>query len=333
MQTCSAERVRVGIAGAGLMGNVHAGVFALDSRAVITTVIDPEPSARAALAEQHRCRAFESLDAALAAGETDLLVVATPPSTHASLAAAAFAAGVSVLVEKPLCLDVEEARLMARAQSGQSLFVAENLWFAPSWRAGLKQASALGPVTSLKATFRTSGPHRPWLWTINEGGLVFDLGTHCIAMACLLFSQERPRVCRVSGSKSTGHLLDEIHLALEFGEHVAECELSWREAGGEICSFEMQAGRGRIVVSLAPEAWARSFSSMHRSTHDAEARFDGTDWITFGGYQQQASAVLDAMTGLAAYPIPAAAGVDIIKVASHARNALERDAGANVEST
>lgn len=332
MQTCSAERVRVGIAGAGLMGGVHAGVFALDSRAVITTVIDPEPSARAALAEQHQCTAFESLDAALAAGAMDLLVVATPPSTHASLAAAAFAAGVPVLLEKPLCLHVKEARLMARAQSGQSLFVAENLWFASAWRAGLEQASALGPVTSLKATFRTPGPHRPWLWTIDEGGLVFDLGSHCIAMACLLFGPARPHVRRVTGSKSPRRLLDEIHLVLEFGGHVAECELSWREEEGEVCCFEMQAGRGRVVVSLAPETWARSFSSMDRSTHDAEARFDGGDWITLGGYPQQASAVLDAMTGLAAYPIPVAAGVDIIEVASHARNALERDAAVTAES-
>lgn len=327
----SAERVRVGIVGAGLMGSVHASVFALDSRAVITTIIDPEPSARAALAAQHQCTAYGSLKPALAAGETDLLVVATPPSTHASLAAAALSVGVSVLVEKPVCLDVEEARLIAQARCGQSLFVAENLWFASSWRAGLEQARALGPVTSLKGTFRTPGPHRPWLWTLDEGGLIFDLGSHCLAIACLLFGPVRPRVLRVTGRKSTGVVWDEIHLVLEFGEHVAEFELSWREAEGEVCRFEMQAGPGRVVVSLAPEVWTRSFSSG-RKTHDAEARFDGADWIALGGYPQQACAVIDAMMGVAVYPIPAATGIQIIELASQARIALEADGTTIVET-
>ena len=60
-------------------------------------------------------RSFTSLSAALALPNADVVVIATPPDSHASLAEEAIAAGRHVLVEKPFTLDSDEAARLVEA--------------------------------------------------------------------------------------------------------------------------------------------------------------------------------------------------------------------------
>jgi predicted dehydrogenase len=307
MQPPSADRVRVGIVGAGLMGGVHARVFSSDPRAQVVAIVDSDSAAREDLSKRFLCPAFASLAEALSLSNVQLLVVATPPSTHAKLVRQAFDAGVCAFVEKPLCLDIEEARwLIPTSPLEPELYMAENIWFARSWVAGLKQLAGAGPATYFKAVFRTPGPHRPWLWTATEGGLLFDLGSHCIALASLLFKGHMPALAHVSGRLSSLGIFDEIGLQLRYGQAVADCELSWGNASGEVCQFEVHAGGKRVVISLTDEQ-------------------DGTeaDWVVLGGYAEQATAVIDAMLDRAPYPISTSIGVSTIGVAALAKARLE----------
>lgn len=58
-----------------------------------------------------------SLDDVLS--EVDAVYVATPPASHASLVTTAFEAGKAVFCEKPLAVDLAEARAMAAAAKGR----------------------------------------------------------------------------------------------------------------------------------------------------------------------------------------------------------------------
>lgn len=51
MRLRSAERVRLGIVGAGLMGGVHARVFSADPRAQVVAIIDSDAVVREARAD------------------------------------------------------------------------------------------------------------------------------------------------------------------------------------------------------------------------------------------------------------------------------------------
>lgn len=70
---------------------------------------------------------------AIAAGDLDLIAIATRHDSHAELAAQALAAGIAVYVEKPLTLDHEglAAVRAAQAASGAPLFVGFNRRYAP----------------------------------------------------------------------------------------------------------------------------------------------------------------------------------------------------------
>jgi len=102
--------LRVGIAGAGFIGTVHARAARL-ARARLVGVADSslehsEASARRLGAD----RAFESAEALVESPDIDVVHVCTPNHLHLPLAEAALMAGKHVICEKPLALDVAGAK-------------------------------------------------------------------------------------------------------------------------------------------------------------------------------------------------------------------------------
>jgi len=112
------ERIRVGLFGAGLIGQaVHAPHLADDhERFDFVVVADPSKTVRDSVAARHRVpNAVATLEEALALG-LDAVVIAVPDGAHRDAAVTALEAGVNVLIEKPLaetvadCEDVLAAR-------------------------------------------------------------------------------------------------------------------------------------------------------------------------------------------------------------------------------
>src|SRR4051794_18168565 len=101
-----ADELRVGIAGAGFIGTVHARAARI-ARARLVGVAESslehaEISARRLGAD----RAFASGEALVESPEVDVVHVCTPNHLHLPLAEAALAAGKHVICEKPLAVDV-----------------------------------------------------------------------------------------------------------------------------------------------------------------------------------------------------------------------------------
>ncbi|GAB4532593.1 MAG: Gfo/Idh/MocA family oxidoreductase [Amphiplicatus sp.] len=126
--------IRAGVAGAGVFGGYHAQKYAALDGVRLTAVYDIDASRARALARRLGAEPFDDYAAFLAA--VDVLTVAAPASAHYDLARQALIAGKSVLVEKPLALDLAHAdELIALAarrgltlQVGhQERFVAEAL--------------------------------------------------------------------------------------------------------------------------------------------------------------------------------------------------------------
>ena len=115
--------VRYGVIGTGMMGCEHiANIAALDGAAV-TAICDPhEPSlakARhaAATASNGTVSPAEFSDdrALIDSGLCDAVVIATPNHRHVTPLLDAMAAGLHVLVEKPLCTTLDDCRVVVEA--------------------------------------------------------------------------------------------------------------------------------------------------------------------------------------------------------------------------
>ncbi len=111
------RRLRICIVGCGRAFQFfHSPALARSRRWELAAACDPDPD-RLELA-QHRhpdVRCFASLDDVPADLSLDAALIATPPSSHATLAREAMARGLAVLVEKPMALGADEARRLASA--------------------------------------------------------------------------------------------------------------------------------------------------------------------------------------------------------------------------
>lgn len=93
--------------GAGHMGRYHAEKFAARSDCRLVAVADVERDRAEALATKVGCPAYTDYRAALAGA--DAAVVSVPTERHHEVAAACLEAGLHVLVEKPLAVDLAQS--------------------------------------------------------------------------------------------------------------------------------------------------------------------------------------------------------------------------------
>jgi len=124
--------LRAAVVGVGHLGRHHARILASAAGAALVAVVDVnEPRARE-VASATGARAFT--DVRDLAGLVDLVSIATPTETHASLACELLRQGVPVLVEKPLARSVAEADriVQASAASGAPLAVGHTERFNPA---------------------------------------------------------------------------------------------------------------------------------------------------------------------------------------------------------
>ncbi|MEM7498640.1 MAG: Gfo/Idh/MocA family oxidoreductase [Pseudomonadota bacterium] len=105
--------VRLAVAGAGLVGRRHAQAIPA-AGALLAGIADPSTEAQA-FAATLGVPWHSSLEALLAAGGVDGVILATPNALHEEGAIACVSAGVAVLVEKPIAATAAQGRRMVAA--------------------------------------------------------------------------------------------------------------------------------------------------------------------------------------------------------------------------
>ncbi len=161
------------------------------------------------VAERFNSQGFLSVEEALDV-RPDVLFVCTSPFSHAEIAEEAMHSGVHVFVEKPMAIDVQQAKgLVDSAQeSGVLLGVSHNLLFSRSVRAALDriESGELGEIRHLIAVQASSAARRlPHWYPDLPGGLFFDEAPHMIYLLERFaggLSLEHARVTRTDPSGS-----------------------------------------------------------------------------------------------------------------------------------
>jgi predicted dehydrogenase len=145
-------------------------------------------------------RAFESLDAMLAT-QPDMLIVATPPSSHVQLTQRGLLSGAHVFCEKPLAETLpsaEEIFLLAR-QCGRQVVVNSEFPFMPIHAAARRRMAEPGfgqlMFASMHQTFRVTDDTEAGWRGLDPERTLKEFGTHVIDLAKFFF-QERPRSIR-----------------------------------------------------------------------------------------------------------------------------------------
>ncbi|MFE9887689.1 Gfo/Idh/MocA family oxidoreductase [Streptomyces scopuliridis] len=191
--------LRVGLVGYGLAGSVfHAPLIAATDGLALDTVVTSSPERREqARAEFPGVRFAASPDELWQRADSlDLIVIASPNKTHVPIATAALKAGLPVVVDKPVAGSAAEARELAALaeERGLLLSVFQNRrWdndFLTLTR--LVAAGELGDVQRFESRFERWRPQLKGGWRESGaaeeiGGLLYDLGSHVVDQALVLF--------------------------------------------------------------------------------------------------------------------------------------------------
>ena len=152
----------------------------------VVTVMSSDPERGAAFAREHGIERFHGdLDALLADPDVDAVYVSTTPDLHCAQTVAAAQAGKHVLCEKPLALNVADAKRMvdACAAAGVQMATNHHLRNAVSHRAirDVVREGRIGRILAARICFAVVLPERFHSWRVNDparGGPILDLGVH-----------------------------------------------------------------------------------------------------------------------------------------------------------
>ena len=184
--------LRFGLLGAGRIGKVHAKAISASPGAELVAVADAMAPAAQAIAAQYGCD-VRSIDAILAAGDIDAVVICTPTDTHSDLIEAFARAGKAIFCEKPidLSLDRVKACLKVVRDTKAVLMVGFNRRFDPHFAAVKAEITkgTLGDVEMVTITSRDPGA--PGLdYIARSGGIFRDMTIHDFDMARFLLGEE-----------------------------------------------------------------------------------------------------------------------------------------------
>ncbi|WP_269585344.1 Gfo/Idh/MocA family protein [Roseibium sp. Sym1] len=198
----SKQPLRVGIVGTGRISDLHAIEYMQNPLGRITALCDRNPALARSRAQAWGCADAaieEDYEALLARDDVDLVELLLPHHLHLAAAVKAIEAGKIVSLQKPMCMNLEEAdQLVAAAEAHDRPFkIFENFIFHPPVMKAksLVDEGAIGEPLSIRIKSNPGKSKTAWevpkeadawrqhLQTAGGGPLVFDDGHHKFALA------------------------------------------------------------------------------------------------------------------------------------------------------
>lgn len=325
--------VGYGPAGAGL----HAPLIARTEGMEVAAVVTSDSGRREQVARDHPGAALlDGVDAIWAdPGRFDLLVVAAPNRAHAALAERSLREGLPVVVDKPLAVSVADADGLVdvSAQTGVPLAVFHNRRWDGDFLAVRDHLERVAPVVRLEARWERWRPEvdaERWRESDTDadgGGLLWDLGSHLIDQALVLFGRPETVFARLQRMRPGARVDDETFV--ELGYRDGPAVQLWMSLvaiepgprfritglGGLLESRGLDPQEGRLRGEQAPDV------AVHLVTGDQGERVitpPAGDWADFY------AGVRDALAGGGPMPVTGEDGAAVVRVIEAARRSAAR---------
>lgn len=214
--------VRAGIIGFGIAGRYfHAPLLRAAGIPILAVVTSrPEP-AREYLGTVDVLGSAEEL---IARDDIDLVVISSPNTLHAPHAAAALRAGKHVVVEKPVAATAAEVSDLEQlaAQHERKLAIFQNRRWDSDFLTIRKliDQGRLGAINSYHARWDRFRPEVTERWRERDEpghGVLYDLGSHLIDQALVLFGQPEWLYANVFAQRNNSATVDGFEILMGQG--------------------------------------------------------------------------------------------------------------------
>ena len=315
--------MKIGLLGAGRIGQVHAPNIANHASSELVAVSDVHQPAAAALAAKFGA-VVKSSEQIIADPDIDAVLIATSTDTHSDLIEAATAAGKAVLCEKPVDLSLERARVCLEnaAKTGQPVMLGFNRRFDPNF-ASLQASLAAGDIGKPELLSVTSfDPAPPPVSYIKvSGGLFRDMMIHDFDMANFIMGEAPKTVMAVGSSIGDAEIgaagdIDTAAVTLTYADgRIAVIKNSRRAVYGYDQRVEILGSNGLLQAQNMLE------NTVVKSTSDGVSSAKPTYFFLeryMPAYQAEWDAFVTAVSSGANVPCGMSEGVQALAMAEAA---------------
>lgn len=267
----------VGLGNAGL--DIHLPSLAGISSVSLAGACDPDHARRDRAAAAFRIPVFSDFDTMVAQSRPDVVVIGTPPDSHADYCLRSLAAGAHVICEKPFVssLDEADAVLAAAARAGRQVALNHEFREMPIFRAlrdDLAGPHSASLVFVQMWQLMDLPPHAEDNW---RGQMVqrtlYEAGVHLIDYAMALYG-EKPISVQASTFGERAPATDAVVVVtLEFSRgrlaHITQSRL----CKGQTQYFEVRADTTQASLRASFGGRARLSTGLFRGTRP-HARFE-----------------------------------------------------------
>jgi len=296
------KEIKVGMIGSGFIARVHCQALATLPGVRVTAQCSPNEQRRLAFVKELGIsESYPDHRQLLAEARVDVVVVATPNHLHAPMALDVISAGKHVIMEKPLCLTLDQADQIIDAARRQGVLVAyaEELCFVPKYLRAkeLADAGAVGQVYRVNQVEKHEGPYSPWFWQTRQagGGILMDMGCHSIEFARWFLGKPPVRAVTawmdtvLHGDKT--EMEDDVIVLLEFATgQTALLESSWALLGGMDSITHVFGTAGVIHADLLKGMGLQVYSQPGYGEYAPATRgwsYPDYEWSWQNGYPQE----------------------------------------------
>ena len=229
-----ATDIRVALVGYGYGGSTfHAPLISTTPAMVLAGVVTRDPARAAEVGRRYPgCRVLDRPDDLFAEpGAWDVIVVSTPNRTHVGLATAALEAGLHCVVDKPVAADPSAARDLGRLAAARARLLVP--FHNRRWDGDFLTVRALVDDGRLGTVHRFESRFERWRpdpsvgrgpgWKDDPdpaagGGLLFDLGSHLVDQALVLWGRPRDVYAELDARRPGVHVDDDAFVALSWND-------------------------------------------------------------------------------------------------------------------
>lgn len=306
--------------GKNLVRNLHA-------LGALSAMHDVAPELRRQFAQLYPgVRVFDGFDGILADAAIAGVVIATPAATHGMLVRRALEAGKHVFVEKPLCLDVSEARELAALarRGGRVLMVGHLLLYHPAFRAlhAAYEAGRLGRLRYIYSTRLSLGKIR------REENALWSFAPHDISMILQLTGALPRQVVARGGQFLYPNVADTTlsHMTFDGGVQ-AHIFVSWIHPYKDQRLVVVGEDAMAVFNDVSPGA-AKLQLYPHKARWDGEVPFvfqakaEPIPYESAEPLRRECEAFLAAISGGPVPPSNAEEGIGVLRVLDACQTAL-----------
>ncbi len=227
--------IKVGLIGAGFMGNMHATCYEAlkEEGVIITAVADVRNSYATKIAKQFGASIYEDGMSLINKADVDVIDICLPTYLHTEHAIEAMKKNRHVFIEKPVCLTKSEGDKLLKAQkeTDKLIMVGQciRLWDEYVYLKNIVEKNEYGKV--ITATFKRISPLPTWAWNNwlhkveLSGSVALDMHIHDSDFIRYLLGE--PSNVNAVASRDSEGIIQQMFTTYEYPNKVVHAEVCW----------------------------------------------------------------------------------------------------------